>query len=138
MARTLIVILVFIVTLGGAAAAATAQALDQASTEALAATLRMLADPAARGAAIGANPGATAADKQVQSLGGSPALTQQLYELAGQIFEELARNSGGDVAKMTESLQRAQSDPAGFAAMLSPRTLDRLRELATKISDQRR
>lgn len=134
MARALILALAGVLV----AAPAFAQALDQASAEALATTLRMLSDPAARGAAIGADPSAAAADKQIQSLAGSPALTQQLHELAGQIFEELTRNSGGDVTKMTESLQRARSDPAGFAAMLSPRTLDRLRELATKISDQRR
>jgi hypothetical protein len=135
-ARLLIVAL----ALGVAVAAppARAQTLDPASSEALAAALRMLTDPGARGAAIGANPSAGAADKQIQSLGGSPALTQQLYELAGQIFEDLARGSGGDATKMAESLQRAQSDPAGFAALLSPRTLDRLRDLATKISDQRR
>jgi hypothetical protein len=133
-ARSLILVLVLLAL----AAPAHGQALDPASSEALATTLRMLTDPSARGTAVGASPDAAAAEGQVQSLTRSPELTQQLHELAGQIFQELAQNSGGDVSKMTESLQRAQSDPAGFAAMLSPRTLDRLRELATKISDQRR
>src|SRR5580765_7619027 len=68
-----------------------AQALDPASADALATTLRMLADP--------------------------------------------TRNSNGDPRAMSEALDRARSDPAGFAAMLRPETLERLRALSVKISD---
>ena len=53
------------------APAATAQSLDAASAEALAATLRLLQDPTARSAAIAANPQASAADNQIQALAGS-------------------------------------------------------------------
>jgi hypothetical protein len=35
-------------------------------------------------------------------------------------------------------LDAARTDPAAFAAMLSPQTLERLRQLSVKISDQRR
>ena len=35
-------------------------------------------------------------------------------------------------------LDAARTDPAAFAAMLSPKTLERLRQLSVKISDQRR
>jgi hypothetical protein len=133
-ARLLALILVTVCVV----APAGAQQLDPASQEALVATLRMLTDPAIRGAALGASPTAATADRQLESLAGSPAVKQQLYELAGQIFEDLTRGTGGDVAKMTEALQRGQSDPASFTVLLSPRTLDRLRELSTKISDQRR
>lgn len=136
MARALIVTLALAIALG--AGTAGAQALDAASTEALAATLRMLNDPASRAAAIGGDPRAAAADKQAQSVAGSPALTQEMYGLAAEIFNDLARNSGGDVGKMSETLQRAQTDPAGFAALLSPGTLEKLRALSVKISDQRR
>jgi hypothetical protein len=116
-----------------------AQTLDAASQEALAATLRMLRDPALRGPAISGNPQAAGVDKQVQGLvGGSRQLTQEFYELAAQIFGELAQNTGGDVAKMTEALERAKGDPAAFAVLLSPATLDRVRALAGKISDRPR
>ncbi len=117
---------------------ASTQGLDPASQEALAATLRMLTDPALRTPAIATNPQAAAIDSQVQALVGSEKLAQEFYALSAQIFDELTRNSGGDVRKMTEALERAKSDPAGFAAMLSPATLQRLRELSVKISDQRR
>ncbi len=39
---------------------------------------------------------------------------------------------------MSEALDRAKSDPAGFAAMLRPETLERLRALSIKISDAQR
>jgi hypothetical protein len=39
---------------------------------------------------------------------------------------------------MTETLARGRTDPSGLAAALSPRTLERLRQLSIKISDQRR
>ena len=38
----------------------------------------------------------------------------------------------------TPRTERAKTDPAGFAAMLSPATLQRLRDLSVKLSDQKR
>jgi hypothetical protein len=120
-------------------APAAAQRLDPASAEALGAVLRMFANPAQRGAAIGSDPRAQAADSQVRALArGDGKLMEDFYALAAQIFGELTQGSGGDVAKMTETLTRAQTDPAGLAALLSPATLARLRDLATRLSDQPR
>ncbi len=112
-----------------------AQALDPAAAEALAATLRMLADPAARAGILARDPAAAAIDKQVQGMVGSSALAQEVYGIAAEVFADLARNSGGDPQRMSEALERAKSDPAGFAAMLRPETLERLRALSTRISD---
>jgi hypothetical protein len=115
-----------------------AQSLDSASAAALLSTLRILQDPAARGSAIAGDPNAAAVDRQVQALAASPELQQEFYSVAAEVFDDLTRNSGGDVGKMTETLQRAKIDPAAFAALLSPSTLDRIRALAVKLSDQRR
>ena len=116
-----------------------AQALDPTSQEALASVLLMLRDPALRNGLMAGHPQAGEADRQIQSLTGrSAALTQEVYELAGHIFEDLVRGSGGDEAVMSQTLTRAQADPAGFAAMLSPGTLERLRALAVKLSDRPR
>jgi len=116
---------------------AAAQTLDAASQEALGAVLQMLRDPALRAAAIANNPGAAAADRQLRALAGdNAAVTQELFDLAGQVFEDLATGSGGNATAIDETLTRGQSDPAGFAAMLSPRTLERLRALSIKLSDQ--
>lgn len=70
--------------------------------------------------------------------GGSEPVMKEFYELAAEIFNDLTRSLGGDVRQMTQALERGQRDPAGFAAMLSPRTLQRLRELSTKMSDRPR
>lgn len=80
-------------------------------------------------------PGAAEIDRQVQSIAGSSQLAQEIYGIAAAVFADLARSSGGDAARMSDTLERAKSDPAGFAARLSPETLQRLRELSTKISD---
>jgi hypothetical protein len=127
--------IVLVITLLAAAPAA-AQPLDAASSEALAATLRMLQDPTLRAAATAATPQATAVDQQIQAIAGSPALAQEIYALAAQVMSELTRSSGGNVTRMTDVLERGKTDPAGFAAMLSPATLQRLQELSTKISDR--
>lgn len=116
-----------------------AQTLDAASAEALAATLRLLQDPAARDAALAGNPRGASLDRDIQAMtGGSPALTQELYALAAQVFSELTLNSGGDLTRMNQALDRGRGDPAGFAAFLSPDTLARLRDLASRISDRKR
>ena len=119
-------------------AALGAQALDPTATEALATTLRMLLDPTQRSAALAGNAPAGQIDQQVRALTGSEALTQEFYALAADVMQELTQGSGGDPAKMTEALARGSTDPSGFAAALSPRTLERLRQLSVKISDQRR
>jgi hypothetical protein len=112
---------------------ASAQALDPASAAALAATLQVLQDPAKRGAAISGSPQAAAADQQMQGLLGSRELQEEFYGLAAAIFAEIVQSSGGDAAKMTQTLAAAQADPAGFAARLSPQTAERLRAFAAKI-----
>jgi hypothetical protein len=123
--------------LAGALPAA-AQSLDPASKEALAATLGLLRDPAARGAAVATNPQAAAIENQLRAVLATPELQQEFYSLAADIFSEIVQGSGGDVGKMTDALEAARSNPSLLAALLSPRTLERLRVLAGKISDQNR
>jgi len=136
--RSIVIVAVLSTVLGLAGRTVHAEPLDSASSEALAATLRMLTDPGQRASAIGGNSNAGTIDQKIRSLTGSDQLTEELYSLAAQIFEELGRSQGGDVGKMLGALEQAQQDPAAFAAMLSPATLARLRELAIKISDQRK
>jgi hypothetical protein len=127
-----------LIALSALATPLAAQTLDPAAAEALATTLRMLADPAARGQVLATDPAAAAVDRQVQGMAGSSQLAQEVYGLAAEVFADLARSSGGDPRRLSEALERAKSDPAGFAAMLRPETLERLRALATRISDAQR
>ena len=114
-----------------------AQPLDPASAAALDATVRLLQDPAQRGAAVGGSPAAAAVDKQMQTVLTSPELQQEFYSLAADIFAELVLNAGGDASKVAQALETGRTDPAGFAARLSPGTLERLRALSIKIDKTR-
>ena len=116
----------------------TAQPLDPTSQDALNKSLQILLDPSARSAGLARNPQGTAIDQQVRALAGSDALAEEFYAVAGQILTELVQNTGGDAQKMLQVVERAKTDPAGFAAMLSPATLQRLRDLSVKVSDQKR
>jgi hypothetical protein len=115
-----------------------AQPLDPRSQDALGQTLEIMLDPNARAAELAKNPQGATVDQQVRALTGSDALTQEFYAVAGQVLSELTQNSGGDAQKMLQAVERAKADPAGFAAMLSPATQQRLRDLAVKLSDQKR
>jgi hypothetical protein len=121
-----------------AAGPAAAQKLDPASQEALDKTLQILLDPQARSGELAKSSQGSAMDQQVRALTGSDALTQELYQVAGEVLKELAQSTGGDPQKMLLAVDRARTDPAGFAAMLSPATLQRLRDLSVKISDTKR
>ena len=115
-----------------------AQPLDPRSQDALGQTLQIMLDPNARAAELAKRPQGATADQEVRALTGSDALTQEFYAVAGQVLTELTQNSGGDAQKMLQAVERAKADPAGFAAMLSPATQQRLRELAVKLSDKKR
>jgi hypothetical protein len=117
---------------------AAAQPLDPASQSALDKTLQILLDPQARSGELAKSSQGTAVDQQVRALTGSDALTQEVYQIAGEVLKELAQSTGGDPQKMLLAVDRARTDPAGFAAMLSPATLQRLRDLSVKMSDAKR
>ena len=119
-------------------ALASAQSLDGPSAEALAAVLRTLQDPAARGQALPANPDAAALDQHVRALTGSADLVDEFYVLAGLVFTDLVQGSGGDLARMRQSLTDGQRDPGGFASFLSPPTLQYLHDLVGRVSDRKR
>jgi len=135
--RPRVILLAALVAIAAAAPAA-AQPLDSSSQDALNKTLQILLDPNARAAELAKNAQGTAVDQQVRALAGSDALAQEFYAVAGQVLAELAQGTGGDAQKMLQAVERAKTDPTGFAAMLSPATQQRLRELSVKLSDQKR
>ena len=67
-----------------------AQALDAASSTALAATLRLLQDPAQRNSVISGNPQAAATDRQIRAMM-TPELQEEFYALTAAIFAELVQ-----------------------------------------------
>ena len=117
---------------GAALAPATAQGLDPASAQALAATLRMLQDPALRSGALAGSGQASAIDRQMQGML-TPELQQEFYAIAAEIFADLVRNSAGDPGKLGQALEAGRGDPAAFTMLLSASTLERLRAFSAKV-----
>ena len=115
-----------------------AGSLDPASADALGDVLRMLQDPAGRPGAGRIEARTPPTDPRLHALAESPELNQEFYDLAAAIFAEIAQAAGGDVSKMDEAVARARSDPAAFAASLSPATRARLRALSEGIEARTR
>jgi hypothetical protein len=116
--------------------AGSSDGIDSASQDALAKTMELLVQPQVREKVIQGDSNAQYIDKQVKSIGGSEANTQEIYELAADIFQSLITNSNGDpLAAMTE-LQKAKADPKAFASKLSPAQQAKLKKLAEKINSQ--
>ena len=115
-----------------------AQTLDPQTAKALAEAIRVIQDPALRQTAITKDRKAVEADRQVRALAGSEPVTQEFYQFAIDIFVDLMQSAGGDMKKITETLDRAKADPAAFAATLSPRNRERLKQLSTKVGERAR
>ena len=98
----------------------------------------MLQDPAARTGAAGMGEQTPAFDPQLKAIAESPDLRKEFDELAAQVFSEITQDAGGDVSKMNDVVARGKSDPAVFAASLSPATRARLRALADKIAARKK
>ena len=111
-----------------AVCSAPAEPLDAPAARALEQTLGTLG--AGGGAAI------EQTDPRLAPIARSPELTKELYDVAGAVLTELAERNGGDPDRMTAAIERAKSDPEGFAAMLSPATRARLSALAAKLPKQ--
>src|SRR5438552_533334 len=116
-----------------AAAPLAGETPDSALQEALAATLRVLRDPALRSPAVAGSPRAATIDTEVQAMTGSPELTQEFYDLAayrglGRALERAGRldearaayRRGLEVARQTGDLQTGKEIEV-FLRRLGPR-----------------
>jgi len=109
-----------------AVCSAPAKPLDAPSARALEQALGSLG--AGGGAAIEQQ------DPRLAPIARSPALTRELYDVAGAVLTEIAERNVGDPERMNEALARAKSDPEGFVASLSPATRARVVALAAKLA----
>lgn len=107
--------------------------MDSASVDALLNTLQTLTIPAQREKAVQENSNAQLADKQVKALAGSEANTQQVYELAAEIFQTLVEKNKGDPLAALKQLQNAKDDPKSFMESLTPAQKAKLKAISQKI-----
>ncbi len=88
--------------------------------EALEMTLRNYNDAQYRKQNMGRTAAGQFADKKVQELMGSPENAQEMYRVAGVIFQEMAQESGGDFSKLKAIMKKTQGDPVTFYNSLTP------------------
>lgn len=124
---------VILATLALQATVVRAETLDAATMKALEEAQSVLTNPNKRKEAIKESPDAKKADDFLNGVAGTPENAQEIYDIAAQVAAGLAKQAGGDPSKMEKILQKAQSDPEGFANTLAPADRARIKELAGKI-----
>ncbi len=60
-------------------------------------------------------------------------MSEDIFALAADVFAIIVTESGGDVSKMNESLEKFKRDPAQFAAKWTPEQKARLKKLAERL-----
>ncbi|MEK7691130.1 MAG: hypothetical protein AAB425_08930 [Bdellovibrionota bacterium] len=119
---------------GGGNAGAMGGGLDAASQEALEKTQRMLENAQAREEAIHkTGDRAVQVDQRVKALGGSADQTQKIYQLASEIFGDLAKEAGGDPIKLMQMMEAAQKNPEAFGNKLSPAAKAKIHQLSLEL-----
>lgn len=108
--------------------------LDPASAEALQQTTELLKNKKVRESAIAKDPKAVQADEFVKSVAGNAELTDEIYELASEVFPMLVSETGGDVSKMADVLKDFSKNPGSFAAKWTPEQREKLEKLSKKLS----
>lgn len=109
------------------------QELDQYDQKALQQTMDLLKNQNEREKAIKGDAAAEKADAYAKDLFGNAGGSNELYELAADLFADMAKQSGGDVDKMKALVEQYQRDPAAFAEKWSPEQKQKLKGLSDKV-----
>lgn len=112
---------------------AAGQQLDSASNEALEKTQTLLHSKSERQKYIDKNPAAKSADQKIDALTGDSSVKEDMYGASSDIFADLVKQTGGDVNKLNELLEKAMKDPESFYNHLSPAQQQQIRDIAGKI-----
>lgn len=107
--------------------------LDSGSQQALEQTKALLQNQESRQKAAKDSPEATKAYENAKNLMGSEQGTDNLFGLSSEIFEYLAKSTGGDSKKMNELLQKAATDPVGFANSLPPHLKQKIKATSKNV-----
>jgi len=110
---------------------ALADNLNQEQKNALKEVMNQLTNPSARMEQLKNDKKAQDSDKVVKELGGE--YSEEIYQLAAQIMENLVREAQGDPDKMMKILEKAQQNPSAFADTFSEEQKRKLKELGKKI-----
>ena len=73
------------------------------------------------------------AHQRAKDLAGSEENLDQIYNLSGKIFQDLAKKANGDPKKMQELLDQALADTQGFASQFTPEQKQQLKNISIDI-----
>jgi hypothetical protein len=113
-------------------------ARSQNMSDALEQTQTTLRDRQQRANAVHQNADATALDKNIQSMTGSPATSDRIYDLSADILADLVNRAQGDPEKLQELVHEAQKNPEAFANSLSPAQREQIHSIAGEIESQKK
>ncbi len=108
--------------------------LDEHQKRGLEDTRKMMTDPSLREHALKTQPEGQRVDEKVEQLTGKGKGKEEIYGLASEVLEVIARESGGDPEKMQKILSEAQANPEKFyEKYFTPAQKRRVRSLANEI-----
>jgi hypothetical protein len=96
-------------------------------------TTQLLKSPDAREEVMRQDPEAKKAGDRVKGLGLSPGGEARVYGLSAGIFENLAKEDGGDADKLTRTVEELVRNPASLEKKLTPEQKKELESLSKEI-----
>ncbi len=96
-------------------------------------TLQSWADPIEETSAFLRAPSARPTDPKVRQLGRSPGGEARVYGLSAGIFENLARENGGDADQLTRSVNELVRNPASLEQKLTPDQKSELKSISQEV-----
>jgi hypothetical protein len=96
-------------------------------------TLQSWADPIEETSAFLRDPSAHPTDPKVRQLGLPPAGEARVYGLSAGIFENLARENGGDAEQLTRSVNELVRNPASLEQKLTPDQKSELKSISQEV-----
>lgn len=109
--------------------------LSQEQQKALNQVMSQLTNPTLRAEELKNNIKGQESDRALKDLGGE--YSEEIYQLAAQIMENLVREAQGDPDKMQQILEQAHKNPEAFANRFSEDQKRKLKDLAKKIEKRR-
>jgi hypothetical protein len=113
------------------------QELDPYSKDALTKTQDLLNSQVKRQEFIDKDQKAKAADDFVkQNVSSNPQINNEIYGLAADVFEKIAKDANGDATKMKEALDNYLRNPAAFAEKWTSEQKSKLNSISNKVPPQ--
>lgn len=108
---------------------------NKANQQALQQTIETLTNQAKRQKALEGSTDAQRANKQAADIAGNEENLNQMYRVTASVFEEIAKENGGEFSNMSEQVSNAMKDPEKFFNSLSPKNRALIQNLVKDINN---